>query len=178
MNVCGIDVGVNGGIALWTDKLQVWKMPDNDRDIGLLLSQIRESYNPIFFLEHQQLQLRDLANGRAFNTQKLLMEYGYLKGILAYLGASWCEVAPITWQSRLGLNIRKFTDKTERKNYYKAEASAWYKTKATLWSADAILIMHYGKLMLMEGKDRKQEKKDKKWINEHLHKQEETLWMN
>ena len=60
----------------------------------------------------------------------------------------------------LQIREKKTEEKTERKNRYKDAAQHYYpEIKATLWNADAVLLMHFGRL---------KKQNDPKWIIQNL----------
>ena len=87
------------------------------------------------------------------------MSLQQLKDIMAVEGIPPCLVHPISWQTYLKLR-KKNEDKTERKNRYKDAAGHYYpEVKPTLWNADAILLMHFGRL---------KQQREPEWIKENL----------
>lgn len=159
--IVGIDVGENGGIAvLYTDDtIQVFKMPDNGKARAELLGMFSH-LDPIVFIEHQQMQPRDLVGGRWNNVQNLLINYGGLLEEIERLGYDYCKVSPRKWQNGLFKDeIKEIKDYQERKHFFRDKASEMSNIKATLWSADAILIAIWGKMALV---------KDKKYIKKNL----------
>lgn len=151
--IIGIDPGTNGGIATWRpgQELKVAKMP---RD----LSKLREywqyikqiSLAPIIFIEKVQLRSDDITDnpGKAFRIQQLLLAFQTIKDYIEVEGIPYVMMHPMAWQSTLKLR-KQAEDKRERKNRYKAAAEHYYPgLKATLWNADAVLIMHAGRVKL------------------------------
>lgn len=149
--IIGIDPGSNGGIAVWrpNQKVQTIKMPKDLMDLRQYLQYIKTiSKQPIVFLEKVQLRSDDIKDnpGKAFRIQQLLISLQQLKDILIIEGIPHCLIHPISWQSYLKLR-KKNEDKTARKNRYKIAAGHYYpEVKPTLWNADAILLMHFGRL--------------------------------
>lgn len=162
--VIGIDPGSNGGIAVWrpNQKVQTIKMPKNLMDLREYFQYIKTvAKNPIVFLEKVQLRSDDIqANpGKAFRIQNLLMLFRQLKDIMEVEGIPHCLVHPISWQTYLKLR-KKNEDKTERKNRYKDAAGHYYpEVKPTLWNADAIMLMHFGRL---------KQQREPEWIKKNL----------
>ena len=152
--VIGIDPGSNGGIAVWKSedpKIETITMPKNIADLRIYLQHIKSiRKNPIVFIEKVQLRSDDVNQypGKAFRIQQLLMAFQQLKDYIAIEGIPYVQVHPITWQAYLKLRKAK-EEKKDRKNRYKAAAGHYYPTvKPTLWNADAILIMHFGRLKI------------------------------
>lgn len=161
--VLGIDPGSQGGISVYRNgKADVVKMPKKLEDIREYLQYIKSvSKHPIVFLEKLQLRMDDINDnpGKAFRIQKLLMAFQQLKDFIQVEGIPFVLVHPMSWQSYLKLR-RQAETKTERKNRYKDAAGIYYPTiKPTLWNADALLIMHFGRLKLHD---------DPNWVKANL----------
>lgn len=149
--IIGIDPGVLGGLAVWrpNQKVQTIRMPKDLMELREYFQYIKSiSEHPIIFLEKLQLRHDDIiANpGKAFRIQSLLASFQKLKDIIDFEEIPYCLVHPISWQTYLKLR-KKNEEKKERKNRYKNAAEYYYpEIKATLWNADAVLIMHFGRL--------------------------------
>ena len=151
--IIGCDPGVNGGLAIWrpNQPLQTIKMPKDLSELRSYLKYIKEiTKNPIVFLEKVQLRPDDITDnpGKAFRIQQLLMAFQTMKDYIEVEGVPYVMMHPMVWQSTLKLR-KQAEDKRERKNRYKAAAEHYYPgLKATLWNADAVLIMHAGRVKL------------------------------
>lgn len=151
--VLGIDPGSNGGISVCyhDGNVKTIKMPKELSDIRQLLSYVKDvSVNPIVFVEKVQLRSDDISDnpGKAFRIQQLLMSFQRLKDYIEIENIPYVQVHPVTWQSYLKLR-KKGEEKKDRKDRYKMAAGHYYPTvKPTLWNADAILIMHFGRLKI------------------------------
>lgn len=151
--ICGIDTGSNGGIAVWrpNQQLQTIKMPKDLSELRGYLQYIKEiTKSPIVFLEKVQLRADDVKDnpGKAFRIQQLLMQFQRLKDFIEVEGIPYVLIHPISWQTTLKLR-KQAESKTERKNRYKDAAEYYYPgLKATLWNADAVLILHAGRVKL------------------------------
>jgi hypothetical protein len=163
--VIGIDPGVNGGIALWQKGAAlnplVWRMPRDVKELGKLLDWVKEiSKHPIVFLEKVNLRHDDVADpGKAFRVQKLLADHQRLKDVIEFHGVTYVLVHPMSWMSYLHLR-KPGEEKKERKNRLKEAAQFYYpRIKATLWNADAMLIMHFGRLKLRD---------DMEWVQNNI----------
>ena len=149
--IIGIDPGANGGIAVWrpNQNVKTIRMPKDLQELREYLRYIKDiSKSPIVFLEKMQLRADDVKDnpGKAFRIQQLLMNYQRLKDFIEVEGVPYVLVNPISWQSYLKLR-KQSEEKTERKNRYKEAAEYYYpEVKATLWNADAVLLMHFGRL--------------------------------
>lgn len=150
--VIGIDPGKQGGIAEYRKgQVKVMKMPRELEDIRKYLKYIKSiSKNPIVFLEKVQLRCDDVHGnpGKAFRIEQLLLDSQKLKDYIYVEGIPYCLVHPLSWQHFLKL-VKKGEEKKERKNRYKEAAAHYYPgIKPTLWNADALLIMHFGRLKI------------------------------
>lgn len=164
--VIGIDPGKTGGIAVWKPNgfLKVVKMPDDLTDLSLFINQYKECCNPIIFLEKLQLRHSDLSiPGKAFRIQKLLNNFEQLKTVVHLLDIPYVLVNPMKWQDELNLRIKgtkRVEETKDRKNRYKLIAQKHYpEFKQALWSADATMIMHFGRFALVNRQ---------RWILENL----------
>lgn len=154
--VIGIDPGAGGGIAIYKKNRleQVIKMPKGLSEMKRYFDHIKENNeNVIVFIEKVQMFMSDSDaenRGKQFRIKELLSNYDQLKSLIVYYGFQFCEVYPITWQSKLGLT-RKGMDKAARKNMYK-ESAGWCFPEATitLYNADALLILKFGLLQLSD----------------------------
>ena len=151
--IIGCDPGVNGGLAIWrpNQPLQTIKMPKDLSELRGYLQYIKEiTKSPIIFLEKVQLRADDVKDnpGKAFRIQQLLMQFQRLKDFIEVEGIPYVLFHPISWQTTLKLR-KPAEGKTERKNRYKEAAEHYYPgLKATLWNADAVLILHAGRIKL------------------------------
>lgn len=151
--VIGVDPGSNGGIAVWrpNQPLQTIKMPKDLSKLRGYLQYIKEiTKSPIVFIEKVQLRADDVKDnpGKAFRIQQLLMQFQRLKDFIEVEGIPYVLLHPMSWQSTLKLR-KQAEGKTERKNRYKEAAEHYYPgLKATLWNADAVLILHAGRIKL------------------------------
>lgn len=164
--IIGIDPGANGGIAVLRPNLQLQtiKMPKDLSELRDYLRYIKDiSKSPIVFIEKVQLRSDDVKDnpGKAFRIQQLLMSFQRLKDFIEVEGIPYILMHPISWQTTLKLR-KQAESKTERKNRYKEAAEYYYPgLKATLWNADAVLILHAGRVKL---------KNDPNWIMASLPK--------
>ena len=151
--VIGIDPGSNGGIATWRPNapLKTSKMPKDLNDIRDYLQYIKSiCQRPIIFLEKVQLRADDVKDnpGKAFRIQQLLMSFQKLKDYMEVEGIPYVLFHPISWQTTLKLR-KQGESKSERKSRYKQVAEYYYPNiKTTLWNADAILILHAGRVKI------------------------------
>lgn len=148
--IIGIDPGSNGGVAVWRPNMNVQtiKMPKDVMDLREYFKFIKEiSESPLIFLEKVQLRSDDVDNhGKVFRIQQLLSSFQRLKDAIEVEGIPYVLVHPLSWQASLKLRKRN-ESKKDRKNRYKNAAEYYYPgVKVTLWNADAILLMHFGRL--------------------------------
>lgn len=154
MNICGIDPGLGGGIAFQTSKGQVmtFNMPRTNRDLWDFFEGLKHTYGKyIIFIERVQMWGSDTDgnNGKQFRIAKMLSNYNSMLALLEAQKLPIIEIAPRTWQKELGFVFAKDVTKQTRKNAYKRFAAKTYPSKKpTLKTADAICIMHYGKIMV------------------------------
>lgn len=162
--IIGVDPGSNGGIAIWRqdNPLQVVKMPKDLSELRGYLQYLKEiTKRQIIFIEKVQLRADDIKDnpGKAFRIQQLLMAFQKIKDYIEVEGIPYVMIHPISWQTTLRLR-KQAEGKTERKNRYKEAAEYYYPgLKATLWNADAVLILHAGRVKL---------KKDPNWVLSNL----------
>lgn len=162
--IIGIDPGENGGVSVWADgRVTVIKMPKNVALLSDALTHYRQNFRAVAFVEKLAIRHDDLQGGKVFRIRKMIANYESLKAIIALCNVDFCEVHPLTWQSRLGLRITG-EEKTTRKRRYKTIASELYpQVKVTMWNCDALLIMRYGRTMLEST-----QRKDVRWLAGNL----------
>lgn len=177
--VIGIDPGANGGIAVYTpgDLPKVAKMPKELSDLRNYLKYYAETYHPIVFLEKVSVRPDDVAvqdsraaMGKLYRIQKMMANFEHLKAVIELAGIPYVMVHPMTWQTKLKLRIRgQHEEKAERKNRYKDAAAHNYPgVNVTLWNADALLLMHFGRWVLVN---------DIKWVKANLPEREQSKLM-
>lgn len=160
--IIGIDPGASGGIALWKPNaaVKVYKMPKDLYELVEFWEHVKTiAEHPIIFIEKVQLRMDDMQGGKAFRIQEMLKGFETLKTIITLSKIPFVQVHPMSWQSTLHLR-KKGEEKEARKNRYKDVAAKFYpEVKPTLWSADALLILHFGRTKKMNDPD---------WILENL----------
>jgi len=142
-NIIGIDPGGAGAIVVWTDygEIIIHKMPETAQDVLELLR--GWEYNSKCYLEKVG-GMPGMGGSPMFNFGK---GYGHLEMALLALKIPTEAVTPQKWQKELGMGTRGTRTKSEWKNHLKARAQQLYPgSKLTLDTADAVLIMHYGKI--------------------------------
>ena len=141
--IIGIDSGSNGAVAVYSDRLYVYKMPRQIRDLIDLFR--KHEGKRIAYVEKVTAWHADI-EGKQFNIGKLLQNYNTIINALELENIEYIEVHPKTWQS--AFSVKKKEDKKDRKNRYKKLAQKLYpEQKAFLWNADAILILHYARML-------------------------------
>ena len=165
MMIIGIDVGKNGGIAIWmNDKYNSIKMPETTADMYSYLSKCKDMAKSKNVSIRAYLELvHAMPNEGVKSAFSFGKNFGELQGILTSLEISFETVSPQKWMNVIGkptyptLNEHQKDDpesekkmktkrKTLRKNYYKDKAQKLFPdTKVTLATADALLIMEYGR---------------------------------
>lgn len=157
--ILAIDPGSSGGICIADhDGIDCWPMPKTERDVwNLLQTQLRtadvEPWHA--FIE----DVHAMPQQGVSSTFKFGVSYGFLRGLLVASRIPFAEVRPRTWQKALGIApARASAAKTqsergklqrEHKNRLKAKAQQMYPDlRITLATADAVLLAHYGELVL------------------------------
>ena len=147
--IIGIDCGASGGIAVYRrgEATKVYRMPKNIELLAELIKYYKECTQPLVFVEKLQMR-HDDEGAKMFRIRAMLANYEQVKTTLSLLNIPYVLVHPMKWQS--ALHIRKTgEERTERKRRYRDYAQSLYKDiNVTLWSADALLIMHFGRHIL------------------------------
>lgn len=151
--IIGIDPGKSGGIAIYVNSsktMKVVKMPDTTKKLSDYLNHVKETYGTaLCFIEKVSSWTTDKnEGGKSFGIEKMMANYTQLKTVLTLCEIPFVQVHSRTWQGTLNL-IKKGESKKDRKNRYKLAASTHYPNlKATLWNADAVCVMHFGRIKL------------------------------
>lgn len=148
-----IDPGANGGIAVFANgKIQAVKMPKTIIEMNDYFTFVKSTYENIFvFIEKvQAYSTGDDAPGKKFGINKMLANYNQLLTVIKLQGFRFVEVYPISWQTTLGLKIKRpkgINDgqfKTMRKNLYKEYAqSSFPSLKVTMATSDALCLVMF-----------------------------------
>lgn len=169
--VIGIDPGANGGLAVYIpgERVRVWKMSKELPEVAEFLGYYAENYSPIIFLEELSVRPDDIAvnagnranMGKLYRIQKMIANYEQLKAFISISGVPMILVHPATWQTKLKLRVKgQKEEKTDRKRRYKEKAEELYRdVNVALWNSDALLIMHFGRWVLVN---------DLKWVRTKL----------
>lgn len=170
----GIDPGASGGLAVYIpgQMVKVIKMPKEPADFRDFISYYKENYNPLVFIEKLSVRPDDIAvqgeaanMGKLYRIQRMIANFEHMKALMEAEGVPFVLVHPISWQTKLKLRTRgEHEDKAIRKKRYQAMAEKLYPNiRATLWNADALLIMHFGRWVLVN---------DLEWVKSNLPKRE------
>lgn len=165
--VIGIDPGSGGGIAVYIageqfPEVRTAKMPKNISDLGEFFAYYKDNYKPIVFIEKLSVRPDDVfleaggkALGKLYRIQKMMANYEHLKALMETAGIPYVMVHPISWQTTLKLRVKGQKEaKNDRKHRYQDYAGKLYpQIKVTLWNADALLIMHFGRFVLVNKQD-------------------------
>ena len=168
--VIGIDPGSGGGIAVFIpgQNVKAVKMPKDITDLRDFLAYYKDNFKPIVFLEKLSVRPDDVrtdgdkANmGKLYRVQKMMANYEHLKALIETAEIPYVMVHPLSWQTKLKLRERgKHEEKADRKRRYQQVAAQQYPgINVTLWNADALLIMHFGRYVLVN---------EPKWVKEQL----------
>lgn len=169
--VIGIDPGAAGGMAVYVagePTIRVARMPKQLEDLREFFAYYAENYAPIVFLEKLTVRPDDVkvddggaSLGKLYRIQRMLAGYEKIKAYLETAGIPYILIHPLSWQTRLGLRQKGIQEsKSERKHRYQGFAGKLYPaTRMTLWNADAVLIMHFGRVVLAN---------DLKWVRANL----------
>lgn len=172
--VIGIDPGANGGLAVYLpgQNARVAKMPKDIAELRDFFAYYADNYKPIVFLEKLSVRPDDVvvegdraAMGKLYRIQKLMANFEHLKALIETAGIPYVMVHPLSWQTKLKLRVRgEQVEKAERKKRYQERAAYLYpEIKVTLWSADALLLMHFGRWALVN---------EPKWVKANLPERE------
>lgn len=170
--IIGIDPGASGGIAVWrpNQPLKAVKMPKDMDKVKDFIQQYKDQYHLIVFIEKLSVRPDDVsvtngvANmGKLYRIQKMLQNFEQLKAVVHFLEIPYILVNPMKWQNDLRLRIKskgKKEESADRKRRYKGIAGRLYpEFIQTLWSADATLIIHFGRVAL---------KSQQNWVLENI----------
>lgn len=164
-NLIAIDPGQSGGIAfLIGTQVRCFKMPATQPDVLELIRNHALTDTSCYIEDPPKYIGQDVPSSTIF---VMAENYGYIKGVLQALGIRTIQVTPQTWMKALNLGTKgtlrtpagasateKASIKTHNaqakrdwKNKLKAEAQRRYPAlAATLATADALLILEYGKI--------------------------------
>ena len=138
--IIGIDPGMSGGIAIYTpEKVEAHKMGETERDVFDLLDSFSWD-EPTVFLE----SVHSMPGQGVASSFKFGRGYGFLRGVITALRYPLHDVTPQKWQKLLSCLTHG------DKNVSKQRAQQLFpQLKITHATADALLIMEYGRRMLV-----------------------------
>lgn len=155
--IIAIDAGANGGISVFSNgEVVSVKMPRDIAQVADYINYWKGIRKPVVFLEKLNVRPDDASvgedgkvnMGKLYRIQKMIANFEGLKAAIQFCGVPYVLVHPMKWQSGLKLRI-KGEEKAERKNRYKKVAKTLYPAQnVTLWNADALLIMHFARVVL------------------------------
>lgn len=168
--ILAIDPGAGGGIALLTNgTVHAVPMPKDVDEMNQYFTYIFNTYeNIIVIIEKVSLWGKaDDAPGKKFGIQKMLKNYEQLLTVIKMIGFRFIEVPPVTWQTTLGLKMKKdkgmeYSEfKSFRKRVYKEYATKCFPTikRVTLKTSDALCLLRFGIVKIDNDID---------WIRERL----------
>lgn len=173
--VIGIDPGANGGLAVFIpgNEVKVVKMPKDLMDLRDFFAYYAETYKPIIFLEKLTVRPDDItpdASGKAnmgklYRIQRMMANFEHLKALIETAGIPYVMVHPLSWQTKLKLRVKgQKEEKADRKRRYQEKAQTFYpEVKVTLWNSDALLLVHFGRYMLVN---------EQSWVKANLPQRE------
>lgn len=175
--VVGIDPGANGGIVVYRPNhlTKAIRMPRELMELKEFFLYMKDVCTPLVFLEKLTVRPDDVSidnnnpeqarvnMGKMYRIQTMIQNYERLKAILGFCDVPFVMVNPLKWQNDLKLREKirgRKEDKAARKKRYKDVAQKLYpELDITLWNADATLIMHFGRYVIMNNQD---------WIKQNL----------
>jgi len=154
MTTIGIDPGASGGIALHYGEglVTTLSMPDSVAGLREFFSSVLRSpftSAPVAFIEDVPKFVRVIPGSAV---AVLFRNFGRIEGVLSGLGIPYRLVRPQDWQKPLALTTTRSACKTsgQWKNILKAEAQLRFPgVPVTLKTADALLILDYGKRQIV-----------------------------
>lgn len=146
----GIDVGVEGGIAIIDNSSQifdVFKTPTTVTDFLKVFIDLKEAMR---ILDKKIMCLVEKTNAMPHDGAASARKLGYVVGVthtaLEAAGIPYDEVSPKVWQGSFCMKRKNGMTYTEWKNALKGKASQLFPDiQCTLWNSDALLIAEYCK---------------------------------
>lgn len=151
--ICGIDPGLNGGIAFLSDGIVIAERTPvitykkkKYLDVGSIVAILQKQEPSHIFIEKQQAMPRQ---GVA-STFRTGFGYGIYIGLFIALGFKYTEVSPRTWKKELGVTSNKDEARARATEIFPHAARLWQK-KVEDGVAEAAMIAHYGEATLRRG---------------------------
>ena len=137
----GIDVGMNGAIAVISDD-GVYAIPFKDEIIGAVIAEAVHNLDDVMvYVEN----VHSMPGQGVASSFKFGSAFGQAVGALDALGVPYRLVTPQTWQKTIIGLPKKKDSATAHKRALKNEATRRFPAcKPTLATADALLIAEYG----------------------------------
>ena len=143
----GIDCGVNGGLATWDKgEIETFRMPD-DEGIKATIQRVIHTTS-----ECTKVWIEDVPSfagvNRTGSSQFIFgHNFGLVKGILEGLGHDYTLVRPAVWMKAIYAGKKGQRSYVQWKRHLKSlAANIFAPLKPTLKTADALLIMQYGRI--------------------------------
>lgn len=157
--ILAIDPGVSGGIAFLDEEGNAWvrNMPETDGDFCDFILELKASSKGSIicylekvggFMAQRDKDGKQKNVAAAHNMFTFGNNFGFMRGVLHAMTVPVEMVLPAHWQSTLSIPKKvKGMGNTPWKNLLKEEAQRRYpELKVTLNTADALLILSYGKI--------------------------------
>lgn len=167
MTLLAVDPGSSGGLALWSNKWDerqgehkalAWPYPETEGDC-------LEAIRKFSLFEQDRVAVVEAQVGVMGPNIKVSSaamftfgrNYGFMLGVLQSLNWKIHLIRPMAWQKVLSTGAKKDHGKGW-KNHLKAMAQRLYpEIKVTLKTADALLILEYGRRMQLGAPQMKQD---------------------
>lgn len=142
--IIAVDPGASGGLA-WS-KIGLTQCCGMPATLGDLVQALRALYGEGYrtaILEKVVGFIPAASPGAMFSFGQ---SFGHIEGVLQAIGFRVIEVRPTEWQKALSVGKKGRLSQTDWKNKLKAEAQRRFPDcKATLKTADALLLLDYGR---------------------------------
>jgi Holliday junction resolvasome RuvABC endonuclease subunit len=152
MRICGIDPGLNGGIALYNEKMSVvdairtpvYQLKKGKQSTKIMdmysICKILNKFDPDhIFIEQQQA----FPKQGVISTFKTGVGYGMYLGLMSVSGYAHTIVPPKTWKKKLGVGADK-DDARKRASELMPYARDLWQKKCEDGLAEAAMIAYYG----------------------------------
>jgi len=145
MNIMGIDVGMNGGLALYDgEELLVWSMPTHQRSKtnrldGHEIKRIVTAYK----LDHAYIEQVNAFGMGVSSAYNFGFGCGVIEGVLAACDVPFTYVTPQKWKKELSVPANKDAARMRASQLLPKFAHTWQRKKDD-GLAEAALIALYG----------------------------------
>ena len=144
--ICGIDPGLNGGIAFLSDGIVIADrtpvltfQKKKYLNVGNIVALLQKHEPSHIYIEKQQAMPRQGVS----STFRTGFGYGIYIGTFIALGFEYTEVPPRTWKKALGVTSDKDQARARATEIFPHAASLWQK-KVEDGVAEAAMIAHWG----------------------------------